>query len=149
MRSIFYKTSNSIWFLLLRELWHKYDGETLLRSEISFANVNCGISLRNGRRGGVRGTCAILGAWRPNGPSRGDALLRVRGGDLCTWAGLRLQSVNTESAEVPGTRESFVCGGDYMCPPHPSSFHPYRGGARSRATDFTDLRTSTHTPIGF
>ena len=71
-------------------------------------------------------------------------------GDLCTWAGLRLQLVNTESAEVPGTKESFfVCGGDYMCPPHPSSFHPYRGEARSRATDFTDLRTSTHTPIGF
>ena len=148
MRSIFYKTSNSILFLLLRELWHKYDVETLLRSEISFANVNCGISLRNGRRGGVRGTCAALGAWRPNGPPR-EGRAPARPGDLCTWAGLRLQSVNTESAEVPGTRESFVCGGDYMCPPHPSSFHPYRGGARSRATNFTDLRTSTHTPIGF
>ena len=107
MRSIFYKTSNSILFLLLRELWHKYDVETLLRSEISFANVNCGISLRNGRRGGVRGTCAALGAWRPNGPPR-EGRAPARPGDLCTWAGLRLQSVNTESAEVPGTREAEI-----------------------------------------
>ena len=113
MRSIFYKTSNSIWFLLLRELWHKYDGETLLRCEISFANVNCGISLRNGRRGGVRGICAALGAWRPNGlgTHQREGRAPARPGDLCTWAGLRLQSVNTESEEVPGTRESFfVCG---------------------------------------
>ena len=107
MRSIFYKTSNSILFLLLRELWHKYDVETLLRSEISFANVNCGISLRNGRRGGVRGTCAVLGAWRPNGPPR-EGRAPARPGDLCTWAGLRLRSVNTESAEVPGTREAEI-----------------------------------------
>ena len=95
----FYKTSNSILFLLLRELWNKYDVETLLRSEISFANVNCGISLRNGRWDGVRGTCAALGAWRPNGPPR-EGRAPARPGDLCTWAGLRLQSVNTESAEA-------------------------------------------------
>lgn len=94
-------------FLLLRELWHKYDVETLLRSEISFANVNCGISLRNGRWDGVRGTCAVLGAWRPNGPPR-EGRAPARPGDLCTRAGLRLQSVNTESAEVPGTREAEV-----------------------------------------
>ena len=89
-------------------------------------------------------------------------------GDLCTWAGLRLQSVNMECAEAPGTREAEVAKAilpiDFCShrrhekfwgptrappPPHPSSFHPYRGEARSRATDFTDLRTSTHTPIGF
>ena len=87
MRSIFYKFSNSIWFLLLRELWHKYNVEILLRSEISFANVNCGISLRNGRRGGVRGTCAVLGAWRPNGPPReGRAPARPGGLVHVGWA---------------------------------------------------------------
>ena len=41
------------------------------------------------------------------GPHGRGALLRVRG-DLCTWAGLRLQSVNMESAEVPGTREAEI-----------------------------------------
>ena len=40
-------------------------------------------------------------------PHGRDALLRVRG-NLCTWAELRLQSVNTESAEVPGTREAEI-----------------------------------------
>lgn len=103
----FNKTSNSIWFLLLRELWHKYDVETLLRSEISFTNVNCGISLRNGRWGGVRGTCAALGTWRPNGPPR-EGRAPAHPGDLCVWAGLRLQSVNMECAEAPGTREAEV-----------------------------------------
>ena len=106
----FYKTSNSILFLLLRELWHKYDVETLLRSEISLANVNCGISLRNGRWDGVRGTCAVLGAWRPNGPPR-EGRAPARPGDLCMWAGLRLQSVNTECAEARRHGEFFCVWG--------------------------------------
>ena len=113
MRSIFYKTSNSIWFLLLRELWHKYDGETLLRCEISFANVNCGISLRNGRRGGVRGTCAILGAWRPNGPSRGDALLRVRGSCAC-GLGFASNRLTRRARRFPA-RERVLCVGVTTC----------------------------------
>ena len=69
--------------------------------------MNCGISLRNGRWGGVRGTCAVLGAWRPNGPPR-EGRAPARPGDLCVWAGLRLQSVNMECAEAPGTREAEI-----------------------------------------
>ncbi len=98
-------------------------------------------------------------------PHGRDALLRVRGTCACGlgFASNRL----TRSARRPparGKRKSpkrfnlltfvligdtesfFVCGGDYMCPPHPSSFHPYRRGARSRATDFTDLLISELPP---
>ena len=78
----------------------------------------------------MRGICAALGAWRPNGlgTHQREGRAPARPGDLCTWAGLRLQSVNTESAEVPGTRESFfVCGGDYMCPPASFIISPVPG----------------------
>ena len=44
------------------------------------------------------------------GPHGRGALLRVRG-DLCTWAGLRLQSVNTECAEARRHGEFFLCVG--------------------------------------
>ena len=75
----FYKTSNSILFLLLRELWNKYDVETLLRSEISFANVNCGICF--GMADGM--ACAVPAPSSARGvrtaPHGRDALLRVRG----------------------------------------------------------------------
>ena len=58
----------------------------------------------------MRGICAALGAWRPNGlgTHQREGRAPARPGDLCTRAGLRLKSVNTESAEVPGTREAEI-----------------------------------------
>ena len=104
----FNKISNSTCFLLIRELWHKYDVETLLRSEISFVSVECGNSLRNGGGG--------VGRAVPASPSaRG-----VRTVFPCApWWKLNLvpylRPVNTEHAEARRynvERVLFSNGGD-------------------------------------
>ena len=97
----FNKINNSTYLPLIRELCHKNEVKILLRIEISFVNVECGISLRNGGGGVVRAVPAP-----PSARGVRTAVPCVRWWKLNFAPNLR--SVNTEHAEAPGTREAEI-----------------------------------------
>ncbi len=136
----FNKINNSTYLPFIRELCHQNEVKILLRIEISFVNVECGISLRNGGGGVVRAVPAP-----PSARGVRTAVPCVRWWKLNLAPYLR--SVNTEHAEARRHGEWF--GGDlhttsYPCP---SSFifSPSLGGSRSRATDSPNLPSPTPT----